>query len=823
MRVPSPHPWLLLGLLPLSSPALAWDPDAGVIVPFTRHAPVTVTSNPDDAPNTVDGNTSTFWQSGACLPTGFLERADLNLLFDACSLGACENSGSSDDPSYATDADVYTSCRLSVGAESAWFQACLPAEGPLIEVAVRGTFEGVATVELVGSTGTVLLGTLDSSDDRALVHFPAPDGEWLSVLLSSSDDMSVTELAARELGCFEQAIVDMGDIREIGLVRSRHLSASHVTSSTLLSSLDGVEWTERSSLDPEASATVEIRFDSPFSARYLSVRHQVEDVDWAKVYLWELEAYDADGRWGPAPAPAESAVSMADLLGVNGIWGWGTGAYSDAWGAQGPGRYSTAVRHARNYHNLSWDVTDPDHVPDYEAMARGEGTEAQSWLNWDTEYEAWVLGGLEVHTAIQFLDSSMPESVWDDPFEAGRGYGQAFAAHFGPSKGNALIRGMEVGNEPWDYSAEFYQQVLLGMATGARAADPAMQVLPAAFQADDPYAEATDGSSGNYVGARVPEEAASLLDALNVHVYSFHTPPDGERVALPPEDPDSSMHGLFNMVRWRDANLPDLPIWVTEWGWDSDGAGESCTDGECVSDRAASVYAVRAALFFARMGVQRADWFFFANLDGCTTLFCRSGLVSSSSSGFLEKGAFRALQALVLRSGDARFLDVVEEDDSSRVYLLGDASGPTHVVAWRPAPGDDETVTTIVLDLALRPIQAWHLSGESATGEDADIPAFSEGTWETDISAVPLLVRVEPWSPDDTGDTEDPDTESADDSGTDDSTPDSGAPSKDDPTGTCGCAQGGQTPALSLLALLLIPLARRRASLSAPLVPSRGP
>ena len=52
----------------------AWDPDAGLIRPMTFHKDVTVTSNPDEKQNIVDGDAASHWQSGATLPTGWISR-----------------------------------------------------------------------------------------------------------------------------------------------------------------------------------------------------------------------------------------------------------------------------------------------------------------------------------------------------------------------------------------------------------------------------------------------------------------------------------------------------------------------------------------------------------------------------------------------------------------------------------------------------------------------------------------------------------------------------------------------------------------------------
>ena len=137
--------------------------------------------------------------------------------------------------------------------------------------------------------------------------------------------------------------------------------------------------------------------------------------NWAKAMIWEITPYGADGIYGPVPTATEQEKTMKELLGVNGIWGWGTKAYSNVSNpCVGPSLYTPCSSHGRNYHNWNWDVTDPDDTPDYEAMAEGEGTEAQWWLNWlihfmssviyqkrDTEYSAWVASGLEVEASIQ--------------------------------------------------------------------------------------------------------------------------------------------------------------------------------------------------------------------------------------------------------------------------------------------------------------------------------------------------------------------------------------------------------------------------------------
>ena len=98
--------------------------------------------------------------------------------------------------------------------------------------------------------------------------------------------------------------------------------------------------------------------------------------------LYECSVWDKHGPHGPLPAPQTQSPSifpnpiptLRQLLGVNGIWGWGTGAYSDLSERhkrnERATQMSSAFSHARNYHNWHWDVADPDTRPKFHRMAQ---------------------------------------------------------------------------------------------------------------------------------------------------------------------------------------------------------------------------------------------------------------------------------------------------------------------------------------------------------------------------------------------------------------------------------------------------------------------
>ena len=47
-----------------------------------------------------------------------------------------------------------------------------------------------------------------------------------------------------------------------------------------------------------------------------------------QVFVWGIDAYDQFGRWGPPPVAVPQQRTFRQLLGVNGIWGWGFNDYS---------------------------------------------------------------------------------------------------------------------------------------------------------------------------------------------------------------------------------------------------------------------------------------------------------------------------------------------------------------------------------------------------------------------------------------------------------------------------------------------------------------
>lgn len=721
-----------------------WNPNAGVIPSLTIGAKPITSSNPDQAFKLIDEKKESHWQSTAPFPTNFFNREDQNILLHFFEDTKNYKASSILNPKNATDGNPNgTSANVGVAQGEAFVEVLFPMPQDLNKIVMRaGSVKSPIEIFIQRNKRLKKIGTYSTSENHQAVRFSADEKFVKSIVIKSKQTFTLREIAALETAPKEWAMVDLGKVQNVGWVDTRHWAGTNTAEfSTLSISVDGKNWTKIKDLDPNALQTVSTVINPPLPARYVKVEHGVADKDWGSVFVWEFDVYDEYGPYGKMPQPKMNPNSLGEMLGVNGIWGWGFEKYADEV-PQGRGAdlFEKISSHARNYHFLMWDVMDPDNPPDYRKMADGEGTEVNWWLNWDREYKVWTEGGMQLQTSIQFRD--IPKAQWNKPEASAYKFGYLFAQHFGPAKGNGLVNAIEIGNEPWYYEADFYKKILKGMAEGIKEADSKVTVLPCALQAAFPANE-YEGQFKNYIGARVTPEVKNSIDAINTHLTPWSYNEQGKQIATHPEHPYNGTRAVLNMIRFRNQNLPELPIYVTEWGWDSGGGNEDCTHGECVSEKAQALYAVRGALMLARVGIDRATWYFFANENKESSLFTRSGLVSSLSADFQIKQAFVAWQAMVHHLGDKHFIDVIREDDEAWVYLLGDKNGkPTHIAAWQPIDGDNNTSTTIEFDSKYQPVEAWKLEGKNPKGEKTTKPNFKNGKITIEVSAVPVLIKL---------------------------------------------------------------------------------
>lgn len=746
----------------------AWDPDAGLVKSWTKLPGVTISATSTYASsvnNILDSNDNTHWSSSNCLPDQYFSRQDVNILLGVCSShGQCVSTQkSADELSKITDGSIYHSCNIptqtgSNGLPKATLKINFTSPTNITLLSLRGNFRGLTSVSMIDVYGTVnhVINVNQSNSYTDIrVHIDMSNMVQ-KILIESSSSFLVQELAAMgRKGCTEQVTIDLGSQVEIGYFRTRHWAGTgNALSLSLKLSNDSLLWSSGIELNPDALHAVITRIPT-LKAQFIALEYRVVLQNHKKVYCWEIDAWDMNGEWGAPIIDRPQVGTLRELLGVNGIWGWGNKKYSYLLKpSEGAGLYNSVASHARNYHNLNWDVRDPDDDPGFSKMDQCNCTSAMFWLNWDLEYSAWVNKNLKVDASIQFTKNTFSQDKWNHPEISAYNYGREFAKHFGPEVGNGLVYAMEVGNEPWDYDASFYTTILKGMSAGARSVDKSIKVLPGAFQAHDIH------DTGNYIGTRVFNDVAANLSAINFHTYSYLGNENGIRVATYPEEIGSSFNSIRNIVRWRDTNTPLKPVWVTEWGWDSHSSVDNCTFSECVTETAQALYAVRGLFLLSRSNVEKATWFFFADLidKPCNHVYCRSGLTASKTYTFTKKAAFYAFESLLNLLGDKRFLGILKEDKDAYVYAFGKACGlsqhvgnatelltqSSHIVAWKPVDAADKSsyIVNIPLTPGIIPMHGWKFTGKNPGLDNYNSFRVTQTGLQITVTSHPVVIEL---------------------------------------------------------------------------------
>ncbi|KAH3852374.1 hypothetical protein DPMN_094880 [Dreissena polymorpha] len=360
--------------------SIAWDPDAGLMVSYTKSAIESVSSTSGSyMERVIDGDDNTNWVSGSCLPNFYMNRPDVNVLFGKFHEGKCAVNGvDALNMDHVTDGTPYTSFDVHSFNKSV-FSLTLDSPTILHVISLSGKYNDDVHLYAVASGSKHFLQAIGTSSNYQNVNTFPPNVSITAIELVSNSSFNINELSAlAENGCIERITVDLGANKHVGTVRTRHWAGTNSTSHlVLMLSTDRKSWKTVAELDPNTLRAITTSVSSQV-ARYIAMEYTVNLRNYNKVYCYEIDAWDEHGAWGPPIASKPQTKTFRELLGVNGIWGWGTQKYSSQLtnDMSGPLLYNKLASHARNYHNLNWDVTDPDTDPEYSEMAAGRGTQA---------------------------------------------------------------------------------------------------------------------------------------------------------------------------------------------------------------------------------------------------------------------------------------------------------------------------------------------------------------------------------------------------------------------------------------------------------------
>ena len=542
----------------------------------------------------------------------------------------------------------------------------------------------------------------------------------------------------------------------------------------------------------EGGGSIELGTGLPF--RWKSVRHELMGKD-----TWHDFAVGLKTRWlrlvvnqplslsellvfgtrihpvavPRVPRPRRTSLTIDQLVGVN--------AFID----DPIDKISTPANFVREYHPWGWDVEGPNAARRFQPSGAAGGN---SWF-FDDYYRKLKEAGMVIAPVIWEAPEPLfhPKTKEAKPISTGadsenpasyRLHAEHFfqvAARYGKRKvadslldlapeqprrsGLGLLGWLEAWNEPdktWEgregrfnpyelaalCSADYDgDQGRMGKAVGVKAADPAMKLAMGG----------TAGLSLELIRAMKfwadwHRKGDFPADALNVHHYSSSSneqwfQPGGHGIS--PEDDD--LRGkLLRLANWRDANIPDRELWLTEFGYDTNPKSPLHVPalGSMSAEAVQGAWLVRSILALAAARVDRAAMFMLRDTNSKGTgVFETCGLVSEKGA-WVPKASWYYLATLKSVLQGYRFgREVASSDPSVLTYEFVGPGGVKAFAIWCKT-SEDRRVQGYRFRTSARKVRAVSSVAGQLKGASRSLVA-SGGVISVDVSETPTLLLTE--------------------------------------------------------------------------------
>ncbi len=435
----------------------------------------------------------------------------------------------------------------------------------------------------------------------------------------------------------------------------------------------------------------------------------------------------------------------------------------------------------REYHNWSWDTEAADKKVRFQPSGAAGG---HSWF-FDDYYSRLKALGVTVCPAIEGTapayfpgaDSEAKPLVAGADSEAPASYVLhaahlfQYAARYGGSpvapaeihlaadqsraSGLGSLRYIENWNEPdktWRNRAGRFNpyelaamcsadrdgdQGRMGKNVGVRNADPKMRLVfggLAGMHLD--YLRAMKFWADTHRGGDFP------ADVLNLHYYSS----DGDEqqafktTGISPEA-DHVREKLTEFVSWRNVNLPDREIWVTEFGYDTNPKSplHSPAIGSYSAEEVQAIWLIRSYAAIAAAGVDKAAMFMFRDVksDG-GGVFETCGMVTEKGQ-WKPKPAYFYIATLKKRLTGMRFAgEVTVSNKAATVYRFADDKGHFAYLVWSPT-SDDRKLPGVSIPIPGKTATQVEFSAGSLEGKASPLPV-QQGRVTLEVREKPVLI-----------------------------------------------------------------------------------
>ncbi|WP_372949462.1 T9SS type A sorting domain-containing protein [Mariniphaga sp.] len=259
---------------------------------------------------------------------------------------------------------------------------------------------------------------------------------------------------------------------------------------------------------------------------------------------------------------------------------------------------------------------------------------------------------------------------------------------------------------------------------GIKSVDPdAKHVLAGMAAMDSTYFhEIIEASQG-----RVP------FDVLNVHMYCTNR----SKGYSPENEIYGYEKGFSDFFKWRNRVLPDVPVWITEFGWDTYLSPDNKHSYIYAPFEQQANYLMRSFFIFLKMGFKKA--FMFMATDGNSsnlTQYSSSGLFKDRSSGYEKKPSWYYLATMQHVLGDFaynRTIAYAQKVGGNEVYCLEFVNPETNekvYALWtrqKNSPADNGSVANYQLDLGFIPKEAYSVFPENLNEQGEWVPVENPG------------------------------------------------------------------------------------------------
>ena len=232
------------------------------------------------------------------------------------------------------------------------------------------------------------------------------------------------------------------------------------------------------------------------------------------------------------------------------------------------------------------------------------------------------------------------------------------------------------------------------------------------------------------------------FDVINLHHYSNsaaeHTSP---RNGISPEE-DHLREKMNEFVQFRNQNMPDKELWVSEFGYDTwigSSQGVATVQGQSAEETQAQ-WIVRSFLAFAAAGVDRAILFALSDAGDPKIRYNTSGLLTNNDGTIVPKQSWYYVSALrnILRG--TRFSKEIDTNDPDvMIYKFSDTHNQRDVYAiWCPT-SKGKRVNYTLTGQGQSSVQIISLANGSLTGETT-IRKVVDSSLTLEISECPVFL-----------------------------------------------------------------------------------